>query len=328
MISHKSKLLRALIHYCLVTPQFALVVGVATHKKKNWSPNTNRLPSLRLAATPLSSSSSSDNSLEVRKVSVKLLAVGTSAIAAEDNSKNDDADEAATTAQDKFANFALLLALNSGFLNGIFLSGILGISQATGPVTDSWTKLGLALSHSKWDKAWFTARTLSSFGFGAFITGMMLTKDKKAPPVFDLTTRKRPLLLAGTLLAAAASIIYRTASTESGVPAIAYMLVCMAMGIQNSFSSTVSQNLCRTTHMTGTLTDCCTVLGQCVRGDSSKAYRLRFYVGSIVMFLTGGILGGAFILSKLVSSDLSNIAVGLTVSSIFYLLSSIPISSS
>jgi len=84
------------------------------------------------------------------------------------------------------------LAFNSGFLNGIFLSGIFGRVQAVGPVTDSWTKNAVAFANGDVSRALFVVAVLLSFSMGAFTNGWI----NPQPELFDLSQRKKPLFLA------------------------------------------------------------------------------------------------------------------------------------
>lgn len=216
---------------------------------------------------------------------------------------------------ERSVRFSWLLSLNSGVLNGVFLSGILGKVQACGPVTDSWTKNALCLATGDMGKAAFIAQVLVSFSLGAFIVGLINPKQG----LYDLTSRKKPLALAGLAMAASATLCYTAfaAGATKAIP-LAFFLVSMANGMQNSFSSFATANMCRTSHMTGTTTDLATIIASCLRGNTEKKYRIRVYSGLIAFFWAGGFIGTRW------TNTLGKAAIVLASSSAFYLLSAIP----
>lgn len=216
--------------------------------------------------------------------------------------------------KERFILFSHFLALNSGFLNGVFLSGIMGKVQAVGPVTDSWTKLGIGMSIGDVSKAAFVVKVLLSFSSGALVAGLLNPR----PDLFDLSARKRPLLINGGLMAIATYLVATAAKTASEVPNLAFLLVSAANGMQNSYSSTLSQNLCRTSHFTGTTTDLCTYVGQTMRGNTASQFKIPIYSGMVAMFWFGGLMGARF------TTDLFAAATCLSLSSLFYLTSSVP----
>jgi len=207
------------------------------------------------------------------------------------------------------------LAFNSGFLNGIFLSGIFGRVQAVGPVTDSWTKNAVAFANGDVSRALFVVAVLLSFSMGAFTNGWI----NPQPELFDLSQRKKPLFLAGTLMAGATVLAAQAHyAAAASVTPLAFFLVCAANGMQNSFSSFATANLCRTSHFTGTTTDLFTILAQCLRGNTSKQERIPIYSGLTVMFWLGGFLGTRW------TKTIGHAAICLGGSSFFYLVSAIP----
>ena len=207
------------------------------------------------------------------------------------------------------------LSFNSGFLNGVFLSGVLGKVQAVGPVTDSWTKNALSFATGDVSRAMFVTGVLMSFGTGAFLNGLM----NPNPELFDLKQRNKPLGVAAIFMAVSASLVYRAHLSASPVPDAAFFLVCAANGMQNSFSSQTTSNLCRTSHFTGTTTDMFTILGQRLRGNTFKQERIPIYAGLTAMFWLGGFFGTKW------TRTLQHASVCLALSSLFYLVSAIPL---
>lgn len=213
--------------------------------------------------------------------------------------------------------FCHSLALNSGILNGIFLSGIMGKVQAVGPVTDSWTKSALGFAHGDIVKAFFILKVLASFSAGAFTQGLINPKMD----VFDISSkvRTKPFLIASSMMGLATYLVLNAAATGARVaPAAAFFLVCATNGLQNSFSSFLTANQCRTSHFTGTTTDLMTIFAQCVRGNTANAYKIKTYVGLTIMFFGGGYLGTKW------TTDLTKAAMFMGASSAWFFVSALP----
>mmetsp|Transcript_79343 Transcript_79343/g.119283 ORF Transcript_79343/g.119283 Transcript_79343/m.119283 type:complete len:418 (+) Transcript_79343:198-1451(+) len=246
----------------------------------------------------------------------------------------------------RFIRLAHLLSFHSGILNAIFLAGLLGRSQAVGPVTDSWSKLGTALACGDTEKASFVARILLSFGVGSMMTGVLMSTTTvngvndvngvngvkagaSSSSVDIMTERTKPLLLAGTLVAISATLVARAVALGNPIPVLAFQCVSAANGLQNSFSSSWSQSVCRTSHMTGTYTDLCRMVGtylkrQCGSGtngngnNAAQRQKLRTYTGLIVTFWLGGYLG------SLVTKTAADVVWALRWSSVCYLMTGMP----
>lgn len=209
------------------------------------------------------------------------------------------------------------LALNSGILNGLFLSGILGKVQAVGPVTDSWTKSAVGLAHGDITKAIFIAKVLLSFAGGAIAQGLF---NPKMTP-FDISpkVRTKPFLLGSSMMALSSYLVYSAFKAGTAVPQIAFFLVCATQGMQNSFSSFLTQNLCRTSHFTGTTTDLFTIIAQVLRGNNAMKFKIPIYSGLTAMFFTGGFLGVRW------TKGFKEAAIILAMSSAWYFLASLPL---
>ena len=93
------------------------------------------------------------------------------------------------------------------------------------------------------------------------------------------------LLTSSTLLLTA----FRLAKNAN----VHYLIVCCFVnGITNSFTSTLTHNLCRSSHFTGTTSDMGTFVGQWLRGNTTNLARLKtisgmagaFWMGSFVAY--------------------------------------------
>merc|ERR1719343_1537784 len=70
----------------------------------------------------------------------------------------------------------------------------------------------------------------------------------------------------------------------------AFYFALLANGLQNSFTSTLTANLCRTSHFTGISSDMGTFIGQVLRGNKANQGRLKNIALTAASFWTGGVL--------------------------------------
>jgi len=176
----------------------------------------------------------------------------------------------------------LLLALNSGYMNGLTLAGMFGNrNQAVAAMTGSYTNSAIALASSKLDAFWFNVRLLFFYVGGAAIAGAL----NPNPVPFRIQSGAGPaLLLAGSFVGWASRI-----SSDSSAPDWAvFCLAACANGIQNSLTSAYSGNLLRTTHYTGISSDIGTILGQIARGNTANLPKLKVFAGLAACFWLGG----------------------------------------
>lgn len=147
-------------------------------------------------------------------------------------------------------SIGLLLSLNSGYINGLCLSGLLAEGgshqQSVSAFTGTYTKSGLALADGDTALFGFEFTLILSFIGGAMVSGMM---NPNAVP-HKLVPSIGPTFLLGSLCMIAASI---SAAVNPSGRAL-YYFAAIANGIQNGMTSTYSGNLIRTTHLTGTST--------------------------------------------------------------------------
>lgn len=181
----------------------------------------------------------------------------------------------------------LLFALNSGFINGLCLSGLLtkegSYKQAVTSVTAAYTKAGLYLADGLFKEAGFEFSLILAFVGGAFVSGLM---TPKAIP-HKLVPSYGPTFLLGSLCLFAAAWI-----ADHNVPhgRVQYFFAAMANGMQNGMSSMYTANLIRTCHHTGTSTDIGLILGQMLRGNWKNYWRLKVLVGLTSSFWFGGLI--------------------------------------
>jgi len=218
------------------------------------------------------------------------------------NKKNKDYVPASLRSFLPFSNKAavemgMILAFNSGVINCCCLSGLLaeGIKQGTAGITGTWTNsaIGAAsmLYSSSSSSAGATAanqfilnaKFIFSYIAGSLISGLILPR----PKLFELHVKKiLSIFVMAFGILTGASILANTSN-------INYLfLCCLANGIQNSLTSVLTANVCRTSHFTGITSDIGTFLGQILRGNMQNLSRLKsisllalsFWVGGFVSF--------------------------------------------
>ncbi len=184
----------------------------------------------------------------------------------------------------------LLLSLNSGFINGLCLSGLLtqdgSLQQAVSSVTGTYTRAGLSLANGDVDMFGMDVGLILCFIAGATISGCM---NPKAIP-YKLVPSYGPTFLVGFLCMMASSI---AAVVDPGGRTL-YYFATMANGVQNGMSSVYTANLIRTSHLTGTSTDIGLIFGQMLRGNWKNYWKFKvlnglaisFWVGSVVSFFS------------------------------------------
>ena len=206
----------------------------------------------------------------------------------------------------------LLLALNSGYINGLCLSGLLtkegSYKQAVSAVTAAYTKSGLALADGLFKEFGFEFSLLLAFVGGAIVSGLM---NPQAIP-HKLAPSYGPTFLLGSLCLIAASI----AADVKPSGRVHYFFAATANGMQNGMSSMYTANLIRTSHHTGTSTDIGLIVGQMLRGNWKNYWKFKVLVGLASSFWFGGFISfyaaTAFLENSLWFSACLFLAIGIT----------------
>ena len=178
---------------------------------------------------------------------------------------------------------SMVLAFNSGIVNGATLSGLLaaGTKQATSAVTGAWTNSALGAAQGISSQFALNAKCILSYMGGSLISGLVVPN----PTAFKLdVTGSLPLF-------ALASGLLVTAASMADAKNMNYLfLCCLANGIQNSLTSTLTANLCRTAHFSGITSDIGTFLGQVLRGNKANLMKLQTFALLAASFWAGGYL--------------------------------------
>jgi len=181
----------------------------------------------------------------------------------------------------------MLLAFNSGAVNSATLSGLLaeGTKMGTAAVTGAWTNsaigAGSAVQGAAASQFLFNTKCILSYICGAIISGLVIPEPKafeldvkKTVPLFGIASA---LLVTSAFFAKAASVKY-------------FYFALLANGLQNSFTSTLTANLCRTAHFSGISSDMGTFIGQILGGNKANKQRLKNIALIAASFWTGGFL--------------------------------------
>mmetsp|Transcript_46015 Transcript_46015/g.111428 ORF Transcript_46015/g.111428 Transcript_46015/m.111428 type:complete len:450 (+) Transcript_46015:86-1435(+) len=204
-----------------------------------------------------------------------------------------------TSREHKFiVAIAMILAFNSGFSNGVCLSGILTPqnvrwqAQSTSGFTGGYTKSALALADQEGNFIQgftqieffgYQLLMILSFMGGSCISALMNPR----PAPWRLAPMYAPTFFIGGVFMCIAAVL--SVEDISGT-AHFYYFVAAANGIQNGISSMYSANLIRTTHLTGASTDIGLFIGQAIRGNNKNSWKLRILIGLALSFWTGGLL--------------------------------------
>lgn len=178
--------------------------------------------------------------------------------------------------------FGLLLALNSGIINGVCLSGILskdGTKQASAAVTGAWTNSALGAASGNYRQFIFNIQCILSYASGSFMSGFLNPNPK---PFHVSVVGFRSAFLIGAML------LYGSSTLSEEPDKVFIYLAAMANGIQNSLTSTTTGNLVRSTHFSGITSDMGTFMGQIVRGNMENLVKFKVFFALAMTFWTGG----------------------------------------
>jgi uncharacterized membrane protein YoaK (UPF0700 family) len=187
---------------------------------------------------------------------------------------------------------AALLAMNSGYLNGLGLYGLataittaqsnlatttttttaasastaVPTVQAVAAVTGAYTQLGLQMARGNLVRAaTVPMRLIFSYLLGSFMTGFIVHHAPMVP--YEMSTYPVSILFAiGTvaLFAVSSTLSSNTLSMK------VFYLLTFVNGLQNSLTSIYSNNQIRSSHYTGMTSDIGTFLGQYIRSCTSS----------------------------------------------------------
>lgn len=202
-----------------------------------------------------------------------------------------------TTLSVKFCVTAgILLAFNSGYINGCCLKGAFvdSTKQAVAAVTGAYTTSAIAFADGRMDFFKLQLRVLASFMTGSAIGGAL----NPTPKTYELGENTgASFILASAFLFAANYLAGGKADSSNWI----FYFAAIANGIQNSVTSAHTANLCRTTHYSGISSDIGTFTGQAIGGNQANMFKLKVFAGLAVAFWLGGYV--SFFVSDIYTSS-------------------------
>lgn len=180
--------------------------------------------------------------------------------------------------QTTLVRIGCLLAANSGFMNGLALSGaIIGKNQAVAAVTGAWTTSAVAAMKNEHSALQQQLVALVSYFGGSCINGLMNPNgiDWSKPPT--------------SLVASAMLVLGAFGAAKKGTdPKVFWSLLTLANGLQNSWTSSLLQgNVLRTAHFSGITSDMGTFAGQMIRNNKQNDWKLVIFAKLAVSFWLG-----------------------------------------
>mmetsp|Transcript_4420 Transcript_4420/g.12257 ORF Transcript_4420/g.12257 Transcript_4420/m.12257 type:complete len:505 (-) Transcript_4420:157-1671(-) len=216
----------------------------------------------------------------------------------------------------KAVKWACLLTALSGYCNGVFMSGFLQLlpKQGVAAVTGAWTQSAMGAASNQVKLFVGQSAVIVSFMLGSLLYGLINPSPKQ------LELERRPtstaLGLVGACLVGALYILDHATSKDRAAAFEVCCLVAVASGLQNSLTSSLTGNLCRTTHYTGISSDMGTFLGQVLRGNTANVFKLQTFAKLAACFWLGGY--GAFFAAQRWGADALRLPVAVTVGLALY----------
>jgi len=148
--------------------------------------------------------------------------------------------------------YGMILAFNSGLMNGVTLSGILSTTkQPSSAVTGSWTNSALGIASGTASHGNYLAvKCIISYMGGSFISGLL----NPYPMNYSMKRNTvRPCFIIASLAMYISSVLVGNAKSAAGGCSNNnwILLIVLVNGIQNSITSTLTGNLMRSAHYSG-----------------------------------------------------------------------------
>lgn len=185
---------------------------------------------------------------------------------------------------------ATVLSFVAGIVN---VTGFLAIKQLTTNVTGHFALFINDVSELNFWKGLIYFLYIFSFLFGSFLSSYLIEKFKQ--------NKRLNIFLVPTIIES--FILIMIAIQPIGVidfsPHLIACLLLLAMGIQNSYVTKISNAVVRTTHLTGLFTDLGIDLSHLLFKRSKKLKlktkeKIKLRIAIISSFFGGGLLGGYF----------------------------------
>jgi uncharacterized membrane protein YoaK (UPF0700 family) len=206
-----------------------------------------------------------------------------------------------TLSQNQATIIGMMLAMNSGYLNGLSLSGFTTVATSTtkklavAAVTGAYTNVALQLAQRNGAAFLIPLRFIFTYMIGSMFTGFINHHHPKTSVTpYEIHTYSVGITLyIATIYLLMASILLRRSSGGGDVSMSVYYLLTLVNGIQNSLSSIYTSNRIRSTHYSGMTSDTGTFLGQYIASRYNRSDLLPKIYSNILLavsFIVGGIL--------------------------------------
>ncbi len=172
------------------------------------------------------------------------------------------------------------LSGTAGYVNSVMLGFFdTPVSHMSGAVS----RLGINLAAGHIESSFGSLLIILSFLTGAMLAGVFLGATQLLPSrrYGAVLMFESALLLLSTWL-----LLHRSPCGP--------MLAATACGLQNAMSSSYCGLMIRTTHVSGIVTDLGVMLGHYLRHRRIVAWKLRFLIGLLLSFGSGGLAGAFF----------------------------------
>jgi len=223
----------------------------------------------------------------------------------------------------KFVVFATcLIALNSGFVNGVTMSAFFMVppkKEVVAGFAGHYTSTAIYLIEHDWEQYTYHLFMIISYMAGAFVAAMI---SPHARP-YVIEPRYGPTFTIGGTMLLVASILAKFEKPSQYV----FFLVAASNGVQNGIASIYSANLIRCT-LTGATTDIAIIIAQCIHGNYKGLARGVVLTAIVFFFWIGGLISFSAVRQFTAYTLLFNAGlfylVGLTL--VYYLVKELGIS--
>jgi uncharacterized membrane protein YoaK (UPF0700 family) len=174
----------------------------------------------------------------------------------------------------------LFLCFNAGYIDSLTFNSLYMIPSSH--MSGNLAQIGIQMAYQKYAMVFYILMTYLSFICGCIITGIVI-KDEN----FKLGQNYGILLLFISMILIFGIII------EDWMPNSIYFIICCSFvcGLQNAMTSKYSNNIIRTTHMTGSTTDIGIYIGHYINGNKEDIWKLKTLTISVFGFLIGSFIG-------------------------------------
>jgi uncharacterized membrane protein YoaK (UPF0700 family) len=195
----------------------------------------------------------------------------------------------------------LFLCLNAGYIDSLTFNTIYMIPSSH--MSGNLAQMGIQMAIKNYTMVFYYGMTYVSFLCGCIITGIMI-KDEN----FKLGQNYGILLLSISFILIIGMLI------ENWMSNSLYFIICCSFvcGLQNAMTSKYSNNIIRTTHMTGSSTDIGIYIGHYINGNKEDMWKLKTLTVSVFGFLIGSFIGTLAYLHFIHFALIFNICISFT----------------